>query len=307
MKTLRVIQTTKATKSKLITKSTFSGYDFCLNSYVGCTFGCKYCYVRFFVKDPNKEWGDFVRTRDHIVTKLPKELKKVKDIRLVLGTMTDPYMGIEKSAFLTQTVLKEIIKHPGSCSKVGIFTRSPLILRDLDLIKQLPKARVHYTISPYPDRITKLLEPTAIPLETRLEVIQKIKEAGIRVHTNIAPTLPLYSEPVIDRIIDSMYDIGISEFFVDPMQTYKESFDAVKSGMQTDKDWADCEAIMSDKLKYDKWKKGFEDKISALVKANMWKAPDLLPIISDHEKKRRWIDARTMQSMDNWNYGDDLV
>jgi hypothetical protein len=55
MATLALV--TVANKSKVITKSTFSGYDACINPYVGCEFGCSYCYVRFFTKDKNKPWG----------------------------------------------------------------------------------------------------------------------------------------------------------------------------------------------------------------------------------------------------------
>jgi len=80
----------EARKTNLIVKSGFSGYDHCLNPYVGCQFGCRYCYVRFFIKDKNHEWGEFVRVRSYIRDRLPTDLVAVAPTRLVLGTMTDP-------------------------------------------------------------------------------------------------------------------------------------------------------------------------------------------------------------------------
>ena len=93
----------------VITKTGFSGYDHCLNTYVGCEFGCKYCYVRFFVKDKEHPWGEFVRSRRHIPNKLLSALKKVGPTRLVLGTMTDPYQPQELKERLTRTALEHII------------------------------------------------------------------------------------------------------------------------------------------------------------------------------------------------------
>ena len=60
----------------ILTASKFNNYDLCINPYVGCQFGCTYCYVRWLVKDDEKEWGDFVRVRTHMADKLPRELDK---------------------------------------------------------------------------------------------------------------------------------------------------------------------------------------------------------------------------------------
>src|SRR5271157_4654128 len=93
---------TIARRGHIITTSTFKGYDHCLNPYVGCQFGCSYCYVRFFIKDSKKPWGEFVRTRNHIITNLSKELATIAGRRLVLGTMTDPYQPQERRSRLTR-------------------------------------------------------------------------------------------------------------------------------------------------------------------------------------------------------------
>ena len=121
---------TVAAKSNLIMPSLFNNYDLCINTYVGCEFGCKYCYVRFTVRDEQKDWGEFVRVREHTKDKLVKELNKgyvlvptgvrnpvldddgnptgktkvvkapmmLSESRLVIGTMTDPYQPAEKNS-----------------------------------------------------------------------------------------------------------------------------------------------------------------------------------------------------------------
>jgi DNA repair photolyase len=367
---LQISQT--APRTQLITKSTFKAYDACFNPYVGCQFGCKYCYVRFFVKDDGKdrefvplptdllerrritdnlkdqegyvshqshtdgamviykrerdkvEWGEFVRRREHIADKLPREVARGhiridngsikhedgtkqrlhktienKDIRLVIGTMTDPYMPIERKYRLTRTAL-EILKDAGY-NKIGVFTRSPIVLDDLDLIKQLPRARVHFSITPYKPEILKKIEPIAIPTEARFDTIQKIKEAGIRVHVNVAPAIPIYSEGFEDEFCKRLADIGVDEFFVDPMQAYDQSFTATEETLQNDPDWPKTRTIMQVTDNYNTWKDAFR---KAWEKA--WKKhgrEETLAIWCDHIN-HTWDNLRTGEKLDPRNYND---
>lgn len=328
-----------ASRNKLITKTGFKNYDVCLNPYVGCEFGCSYCYVRFFVKDPQKEWGDFVRVRSHIDEKLPKELAKgyfslptgklpilndegeptgkkrttttplaVTDARLVIGTMTDPYQPQEKKHRLTRTALQIILRDDlPRLKKVGIFTRSPLVLQDLDLIKQLPKARIHFTITPYPDEVVRKIEPFSPKTASRWRVIQKLKEAGIRVHVNVAPVMPIISDPFIEQFAEKLASIGVDEYFVDPMQAYKESFDAFeKSCSQIQSlDWAAIKDTMLDKRKYLDWKHTYYQRWQAARAKFQHLAPDhQMPIWCDHVN-HTWVNMKTEKQMDYKNYNDD--
>lgn len=333
-----------ANRSKIVTKSTFNNYDACINPYVGCEFGCSYCYVRFFVKDPVLPWGEFVRVRAHIEDSLPKELSKgffkfqdgrqskldesgnqclddknvpisvpkhkiikIQDTRLVLGTMTDPYQPKENKFKLTRKVL-EILLRPGTTQfqKVGIFTRSPLVLRDLDLIKQLPKARVHFTITPLPHDIMRVIEPFSSLVQRRWDTIRKLKEAGIRVHVNVSPVIPMMSEPLIDEWVQNLVDIGCDEYFVDPMQPYADSFEAFKQACATipSLDWNKIQSIMTNKNAYLDWKFDFFQQWNNKRKQIQHLAPDQLPIWSDHENKI-WVDMRTGQQMDRRSYGSN--
>ena len=316
-----------ATKSKIIMPSLFSGYDACINTYVGCQYGCSYCYVRFFIKDDEHDWGDFVRIREHIKTKLPRELstgqvripngkilnqetgKNVKqyrnisisETRLVLGTMTDPYQPIERKYRITRETLKKLTdpRYP-QFQKVGIFTRSPIILDDLELIAKLPKARVHFTITPIPPEARRIIEPFSSILQRRWDTVKKLKEAGIRVHCNISPIIPMLSEQYIEEFVQKLAELQVDEYFVDPMQPYKESFQSFQIACQKlGLNWSEIANIMQNKERYLDWKAEYFARWNTeRIKYNI---SDQLPIWCDHENKV-WVNMNTMQQMNQRNY-----
>lgn len=312
-----------ANKGNILVRSAFNGYDLCLNPYVGCAFACSYCYVREFVKDKDHEWGEFVRLRLHLEEKLPRELakgevklskskatgevKKIKitDARLVIGTMTDPYQAAEAKRRLTRTAL-EIITNPSSpqFTKVGIFTRSPLVLTDLDLIALLPKARVHFTVTPYPTEVMRALEPYSARTEVRWKIIKQLKETGLRVHVNVAPVMPNLSEPFIDEFAQRLAELKVDEWFWDPMQAYDASFEAFKRACNTTSlNWADIERTMTDAGRYAVWKLSFLGKLKEAWEKVKHLAPDAMPIWSDHANKV-WLNLNTGQQMSKRYYND---
>lgn len=333
-----------APRTKVLTKSTFKNYDVCMNPYVGCEFGCSYCYVRFFIKDKQRPWGEFVRVREHLEEVLPKELAKgqikladgrepvlndegtitlnekgkpaskphhkylaISDARLVLGTMTDPYQPAEVKHRITRTAL-QILTRPSvpQFKKVGIFTRSPLVLQDLDLITKLPMARVHFTITPYPSTVMRAIEPFSPMTERRWDTVKKLKEAGLRVHVNVSPIMPGLSESFIEEWVQRLAELKVDEYFVDPMQPYKESFVAFKEACATvpGLDWSKIEETMLDKDQYLDWKFDYFQRWNDARKKVEHLVPDQLPIWSDHENKV-WVDMRTGQQMNCRAYGSE--
>ncbi len=335
---------TIAPRTKLLTKTTFSNYDICMNPYVGCEFKCQYCYVRFFIKDKQSDWGDFVRLRAHISDDLPKELqagyvrvpngkrrvknadgtfqtddagkivsrmeyinRPIAESRLVLGTMTDPYQPKEVKYRLTRTALQILAdKRYPQFKKVGLFTRSPLVLQDIDLLKQLPNVRVHVTVSPYSDALTRVLEPLTPPTARRWEIVRKLMDNGIRVHVNVAPIMPLISEDQIEEWVVKLSQLAPAEYFVDPMQPYKESMAAFEVACKSiNLDWDRISGIMRDKDAYAEWKRKYLEKWQDVRKKYEHLCPNTLPIWSDHEHSV-WVDMRNGNRMRNECYGDDL-
>jgi DNA repair photolyase len=320
------LKVTVGTRSKVILSSGFKGYDACLNTYVGCQMGCAYCYVRFFVKDEHEQWGDFVRVRSHIEDRLPRELEKgyftfpdgkneegdkktktikSEDLRLVIGTMTDVYQPIERKHRITRTALQILANAKPRFNKIGIFTRSPIVLDDIDLITQLPRKRVHYTVTPLNNELMKLIEPIAIRTDRRFETIGKLKEAGVRCHVNVAPAIPTISEQFTDQYAQKLAELKVDEFFVDPMQAYGESWEALKTSLQCRPEWQGIEEIMGEKQAYREWKELYRARWYEAWARVRHLSPKTLPIWSDHIH-HTWQNMNTGEDMDIERYGDDL-
>ncbi len=160
------------------TKTTgFSQYDYAYNPYQACGFACVYCYA--------SQYKDF--------RNLPLDLKK----RVVIGSHTDPYQDLELEQKKTQNTLL-ILKDNKEVTKVGIFTKSPLVIRDLDLLAVLPNPVIHLNLSPFSDEWQKKLEPGAPANNLRLEAARKIKHDGrVKLVINICPCIPGLSDDVI--------------------------------------------------------------------------------------------------------------
>jgi len=326
-----------AQRSALISETGFKNYDVMMNPYVGCEFGCTYCYVRFFIKDEDHDWGEFVRVRAHMASKLPKELRKnqvklkdgwenyedeetgeekrrrryrylaIPEARLVIGTMTDPYQPVERKHRIMRTAL-EILTTDSmpQFQKVGIFTRSPIVLDDLELIQKLPKARIHFTVTPFPPNVLRVIEPYSPKTSRRWDVVRRLKEAGLRVHCNISPVIPGLSEEFIEEFAEMVAELQVDEYFVDPMQPYKESFDSFRNACQSlpGVNWPDIEQTMTDKDRYLDWKADFFGRWNEERQKHQHKAPNQLPIWCDHEN-HVWINMLTMKQMDHKHYGEE--
>lgn len=292
----------KARNGRILTKTGFYEYDYCVNPYVGCRYGCSYCYVRFFIKD-NVPWGQFLRTRNHI-DKLDKELRalpliirkkgvvkyegpSIENARIVLGTMTDPYQPEEKKLNLTRKALQILLKH--NPRQVGLFTRSPLAYRDVVLFRRL-NAIIHVTISPLPQNIKQKLEPIPVTMKAGLNLVEKLKNNGIRTHVSIAPAMPLLSEQFTGFLANEMARLKVDEFFLDPMQPYKQSLEKVEESLF---DWPNLNnliSIMSNKMTYNDWKENIHN-----LWINAWdqsRSPLTRAIACDHERGI-WKDMAT--------------
>ncbi|MEZ5163882.1 MAG: hypothetical protein R2688_09095 [Fimbriimonadaceae bacterium] len=118
-------------------KGMVEAYDFTLNPYIGCQFGCSYCYAAFFVADPAKadDWGNWVEIKENAVELLANE-HSVRGSKVYLGSVTDPYQPIEMETGLTRSLLEVMVKMEPQ-PRLVIQTRSPLVTRDIDLLKNL--------------------------------------------------------------------------------------------------------------------------------------------------------------------------
>ena len=281
-------------KSKALSTSGFAGYDYCLNPYVGCQFGCKYCYARQFVVD-QKPWGEFVRVRG--LDRLASMMSSITPTRLAIGTACDPYQPAERVYRRTRSSLQMILACDPPFTEVGIWTRCPRVLDDVELIQKLPGGRVHFTITPYPPHILKALEPIPIPAESRFKVVKRLKDAGIRTFVNISPIIPLADDSYIEEFAAKLAELKVNGFVVDPVQAYKPVMEAMHAAMQNVPEWPAARALILDKLKYMAWKKEHNDKWVKAWKKVQASSPDTLAVVMDHATHTK-TDIRTNKLLD---------
>lgn len=295
------LQVTEARKSKVIQKTGFGAYDYCANPYVGCQFGCTYCYVRFFVKDPTKPWGEFVRIRNFINDKFPKELPAIEGKRLVIGTMTDPYQPSERKYRITRSMLTAILNAPKRPAQLGIFTRSPIIKDDVKLLADLG-ARVHITITPYERHILTKIEPIAVTTKARFDLAKFMVDNGVKVHISISPVMPVLSDSFTDEFVAEIVRIKPNGFTIDPMQAYGAAFEATDEALKGEPDWIRASAVILDKDSYNEWKKTYSESWMKTWAPHV-QLP-ILPISMDHASGAR-TDLRTGNTIDfkEFNYG----
>ncbi len=178
-------------------------YVYVINPYVGCQHACSYCYARFmkrFTGHP-EPWGDFADVKIDAPDLLAKEIKKKKMGTVWVSGVCDPYQPLERKYQLTRKCLEILAQNDWP---VVIQTRSPLVVRDLDIFKKMKDIEVGLSITTASDEIRKIFEPKEPPIEERLKAVGLLYQNGIRTYVMIAPILP-EAENLID-LLDGIID-----------------------------------------------------------------------------------------------------
>jgi DNA repair photolyase len=164
-------------------------FDWTINPYIGCQHGCTYCYARFIKRftGHKEKWGEFVDVKINAPEMLEKEIKRKEKGNVWISGICDPYQPIEKKFQITRKCLAILLKYQWP---VTIQTKSPLVLRDLDLFKKFKEIEVGFTITTGEDCIRKIFEPKAPPIQERIRTLEKVHKERIRTFAMIAPVLP---------------------------------------------------------------------------------------------------------------------
>jgi DNA repair photolyase len=164
-------------------------FDYTINPYIGCEHGCTYCYARFIKRftGHTEEWGAFVDVKINATNLLQREIKKKHAGRVWISGMCDPYQPLEKKYELTKRCLKILSDHGWP---VTIQTKSPLVTRDVELLRRCSHAEVGLTITTADEKIREIFEPNSPPVKERIETLQKLHSAGLKTFAMIAPLLP---------------------------------------------------------------------------------------------------------------------
>jgi DNA repair photolyase len=179
-----------ATRS-IVTKSKLPDADFVINSYTGCTHGCVYCYAEFmcrFTGHAGEKWGTFMDIKEGGRMPGPKTLEGKT---ILIGSVTDPYNHLEKKYQKTRTILTRLGDFD---THVEVLTKSPLVLRDIDILSGLKNLRVGISLSTMDTGLARLIEPHAASPQDRLETMKQLKAAGIETYAFVSPLFPLLSD-----------------------------------------------------------------------------------------------------------------
>jgi DNA repair photolyase len=166
------------------------GFAWTCNPYLGCSFGCTYCYAMFLPQNrrPKEEWGKWLQAKVNAVELARQQAPKVTGQALYISSVTDPYLPIERSLRLTRGILELLVPHQ---PRVLIQTRGPLVVRDLDVLQRFAAVRVNVSIPTDSEAVRQAFEPKAPPLERRWQALAAVKAAGLPVGVCVTPMLPL--------------------------------------------------------------------------------------------------------------------
>ena len=170
----------------VLSKSKIAGVDYAINPYVGCPHRCIYCYAEYMRKftGHTEKWGDFLDVKLAEKRLTPAQLFHTQ---VLLSSVTDPYNPYEKIYNCTRSVLTQLLN---AQAYVTILTKSSLVLRDLDLLKQLPRCQVSFSFSTAAEPLRQQLEPRASSVQERIEALRILHENQISTGVMIAPILP---------------------------------------------------------------------------------------------------------------------
>lgn len=181
----------------IITKSNLPVCDYSVNPYVGCSHACKYCYASFMKRftGHTEPWGTFLDVKQWEPI---KNLDKYRGKEFFIGSVTDPYNPQEAEYKRTRAFLEQL---QGSGAKISIQTKSDLVLRDMDLIKSFPDARVGFSINTLDEDFKNDMD-SAVSIERRLSAIKALHNCGIRTTCFISPIFPGITdvEAIIERV-----------------------------------------------------------------------------------------------------------
>jgi len=231
-----------------------TGMDFwSINPYVGCEFGCTYCYARFahryvveraHARDrlTDEDLREYRGTHgweafeQRIFVKANLRAALIADLRryhrvasraggapIVIGTATDPYQPAERTFRLTRMVLEELAKCEGL--SIGIITKSPLVTRDLDLLLRIQEHNdldVHLSLISLDTTLVRVLEARSPMPATRLRALRKLTQGGVNAGVIVAPVLPGISDDLepLEALFAAAREAGARFLSASPLRLY---------------------------------------------------------------------------------------
>jgi DNA repair photolyase len=191
-------------------------FTWTINPYRGCEFACKYCYARytheFMEMRDGLEFERKIYVKQQTAWLLRQDLKQVKrGEQIAIGTATDPYQPAERRFEVTRGILEEFARHRGL--ELGIVTKSDLIIRDIDLLREIARHNSFYvsiTVTTTNTRLARILEPRAPRPDLRLQAVAKLVQAGLNAGVICSPVMPgITDSPAsLDKVVRGAKEAG---------------------------------------------------------------------------------------------------
>ncbi len=187
----------------ILTPTKLPGADYVINPYVGCHVGCVYCYASFMKRFTRhaEPWGKFVDVKINAAEILEKEIKHARKGLVLLSSVTDPYQPLERKYGITRKILQILAKNKWP---VSILTKCALVLRDVDILKQLNNVDVGFSISSLNEKDRLIFEPASSTIEEKINALKELHDNGISTYAFIGPVLPKITNvsEIVGRIND---------------------------------------------------------------------------------------------------------
>lgn len=191
------------------------GFAWTCNPYLGCTFGCQYCYAMFLPQNrrPLADWGRWLAAKCNAVELARRTAHKLRDQALYLSSVTDPYLPIEGRLQLTRGILEALVPVQ---PRLLVQTRGPLVVRDLDLLRCFRWVRVNISIPTDDEDVRQAFEPKAPTLAARWQAAAAVRAAGIPVGICVTPMLPLANpKTFIEKLLAFRPEVLVVQDFHD--------------------------------------------------------------------------------------------
>jgi DNA repair photolyase len=222
---LRIYKYEKTSRALNPTGGFLSGFSYSLNPYIGCAFGaaggCPFCYVRALpiaMKGAGAPWGSWVIAKINLKERLLAELRAMRKAgrldaaTVFMSSATDPYQGLERRLRISRGALEAFVEYP--IRRVLLQTRSPMVERDLDLLKQLgDRVMVSITLETDDDAVRRAITPTSPSVERRLKTARLLRREGVPVQLAISPMLPNHPHRFAELVDDAADRVIVDSYF----------------------------------------------------------------------------------------------
>ncbi|MBD81186.1 MAG: radical SAM protein [Crocinitomicaceae bacterium] len=190
-----------------------------MNPYQGCEHGCIYCYARnthtYWGYSSGTEFENVILVKKNAPDLLAQKLKSRfwKGESIMLSGNTDCYQPAEKKLEITRKCLEVFLKFK---NPVGIITKNDLLLRDMDILKELAQLRlvsVAVSITTLNEDLRRAMEPRTSTGQRRVEMVAKLSEAGIKVGVLMAPVIPYLNHEEIPDLVKAVSEAGAANIY----------------------------------------------------------------------------------------------